>query len=162
MKTLVLGVGNRLFRDEGVGCHLADELHRHSLPGVEVLDWGTCPDPPPDLADATAVLVLDACDAGSQAGNVYRLTPEDLSTPPYHLSFHDRSLIDNLPILASLYGIRRVVIIGIQCAALGPGLELSADLKGQLPSLVRTITKEIHTIQKAVEEEDAHTAAKAA
>lgn len=162
MKTLVVGVGNRLFRDEGVGCHLADELHRRSLPGVEVLDWGTCPDPPPGLADAKAVLVLDACDAGRQPGDVHRLTLDDLPVPPYPLSFHERSLIDSLPFLASLYGIRRVVIIGIQCAGLEPGLDLSAELKGQLPSLVHMITEEVRTIQKAVEGEDAYTAAKTA
>lgn len=162
MKTLVVGVGNRLFRDEGVGCHLADELHQRPLPGVEVLDWGTCPDAPPGLPDATAVLVVDACDAGSQPGDVHRLILDDLSTPPYALSFHDRSLIDSLPFLATLYGIRRVIVIGVQCATLEPGLDLSAELKWQLPSLVRMITQEVRTIQRAVEEEDAYTAAKTA
>ncbi len=162
MKTLVMGIGNRLLRDEGIGCHIADALQQRAPLGSEVIDWGTCPDPPPSLAEADAVLVLDACKAGGKPGDVYRFGLDDLASHRQPVSFHDVSFIDSLPLLSVLYGVRHVTIIGIECAELGYGLQLSVELETRLPDIVEQVVTELHRIQAEVEEYHAHTTAEAA
>lgn len=162
MKTLVIGVGNRLFRDEGVGCHLADALSERDPIGVQVLDWGTCPDPPPGLADAEAVVVIDACNAGGEPGSVHWLSADDIMAPPWPVSFHETSLIDSLPLLATLYGIRHVAIMGIQCGELGWSLDLSPALEERLPHLVAVVLQKLQKMHEAVEGDHAYTTAETA
>jgi hydrogenase maturation protease len=162
MKTLVVGVGNRLLRDEGVGCHVADALRGRAPLEAEAIDWGTCPDPPPSLAGADAVLVVDACKAGGRPGDAYRFTLDDLACDRQAVSFHDVSFVDSLPLLSALYGIRHVVLIGIECAELGWGLELSAELEARLPQLVELVAAELHNTEAEAEECHAYTTAETA
>ncbi len=162
MKTLVMGVGNRLLRDEGVGCHIADALQRRAPLGTEVIDWGTCPDPPPSLAEADAVLVLDACKAGGKPGDVYRFGLDELHSHRQPVSFHDVSFLDSLPLLSVLYGIPHVAVIGVECAELGYGLQLSDELEARLPDIVEQVVTELHRMHAEAEEHHAYTTAETA
>ncbi len=162
MKTLVMGIGNRLLRDEGIGCHMADALQQRAPLGSEVIDWGTCPNPPPSLPEADAVLVLDACTAGGKPGDMYCFGLDELAAHRQPVSFHDVSFLDSLPFLSVLYGIRHVAIIGIECAELGYGLHLSVQLEARLPNIVERVVIELHRIRAEAEEHHAYTTAEAA
>ncbi len=135
----VLGVGNVLLGDEGIGVRAAETLRPRVPAGVRVLDGGPLsPELLPDVEDASHLLVLDCIDAGLPAGKVLRLDgtklPEE-SSP--HLSPHELGLKDLLA-LAALHGRapREVVVMGIQPARIEPGLDLSPEVAASLPRLV--------------------------
>src|SRR5208283_1609843 len=76
-KTLVLGLGNVIMGDEGVGVHVVRALEKHTLPaGVECLDGGTggfiLLEP---LENAGRIVLIDAAADGNPPGTVTRTTP---------------------------------------------------------------------------------------
>ena len=85
-KTLVLGLGNVLMADEGIGVHVVRALEKHTLPeDVECLDGGTggfiLLEP---LENAGRVLLIDAAADGNPPGTVTRTTPQfSRDYPPY-------------------------------------------------------------------------------
>src|SRR4030042_7180736 len=89
---LILGIGNLLLKDEGVGVHVVERLREIPLPeNVEVLDGGTAG---LDLVDFIGgrkkLIVIDAVNAGEKPGTIYRLTEENLDIKPKALtSFHE-------------------------------------------------------------------------
>ena len=90
-RMLVVGVGNVLLRDEGVGVWVARALKTRPLPeGVEVVDLGTSCESLLALTDGVEKLVIvDAMMAGLEPGTVLRLRPEDLEGRPMLLSSRD-------------------------------------------------------------------------
>jgi hydrogenase maturation protease len=94
LKTLVLGLGNPILTDDGVGIHvvrsLAGRLNRPdvevaeaSLGGLRLLDVVT---------GYNWLILVDAIQAGGQVGQVYRLGPNDLQSSLHAASSHDLSL----------------------------------------------------------------------
>ena len=67
---IILGIGNLLLKDEGVGIHLIQLLEKESLPpGVELVDGGTSTlDILPLLKDADKIIVVDAMQARGEPG----------------------------------------------------------------------------------------------
>ena len=96
---LVLGIGNTLLGDEGVGVHVVRRLMELPDPpeGVEFLDGGTGSlvllEP---MQDAARMILIDATADGSPAGTVKRLTPKFSSDFPPSLTAHDIGLRDLL------------------------------------------------------------------
>ena len=64
MGKFVLGIGNVLLRDEGVGCHVVHVLEGIPLPDVKIMDGGTCPDVLQLLEDADKLIIVDAVKGG--------------------------------------------------------------------------------------------------
>ena len=142
---MILGVGNLLLRDEGVGVHVARSLLEMALPeGVKVLDGGTSPDLPYLVEEAEKVVVVDAVQAGGEPGAIYRLTPEDVAARSETLiSAHQMSLLENLRAMSLESGPREVVIIGVEPKEISWGLELSPELKEKLPQIVQAVLTEV-------------------
>jgi hydrogenase maturation protease len=97
---LVLGIGNTLMRDEGVGVHAVQLLEGMRLPaGVECLDGGTSSfqllEP---LSRASRVIMIDATADGAPPGTVRRLRPRFASDYPPTLTAHDIGLKDLLDV----------------------------------------------------------------
>lgn len=149
MNTLVLGIGNVLLRDEGVGVHVVRALEEAELPnGVETLDGGTSG---ADLIDWIAgrdkVIVVDATSADGRPGTVYRLSVEDLIRKTASLgSLHEFGFLETY-LMARQLGCapREVVIFGVEPADIEFGLELSASVRAQLPRVVELVLKEVST-----------------
>jgi hydrogenase maturation protease len=131
MSILILGLGNILLRDEGVGVHAVNTLaQRFRLAeGIEVLDGGTSG---MDLLDTIAgrewLIVCDAIKREAAPGSVVRIDGDDV--PAFfatRISPHQLGLSDVLANL-DLMGERpeRVTIIGIVPEDLSLGTELSA------------------------------------
>ena len=85
-KTLVLGLGNVIMGDEGVGVHVVRALEKHTLPaGVECLDGGTggfiLLEP---LQNAGRIILIDAAADGNPPGTVTRTTPRFSQRLPSH------------------------------------------------------------------------------
>jgi hydrogenase maturation protease len=145
MGKFVLGIGNVLLKDEGVGCHVVHALEEMSLPDVEVIEGGTCADAFELLEDVDKLVIVDAVKGGGTPGQIYRFHPEDISVEqkPF-LSLHDMSLLDNLMLMKLWHNIGEAVIIGVEPAEIKWGLELSPELQGKMPRIIDAILSELN------------------
>ena len=129
-KTLVLGLGNVLMGDEGVGVHVVRALEKHPLPaGVECLDGGTggfiLLEP---LQNAERILLVDAAADGNPPGTVTRTTPRFSRDYPPTLTAHDIGVRDLLDAFYIQDGTREVVLYAIAIEPKQPvSMELSAE-----------------------------------
>jgi hydrogenase maturation protease len=145
MGKFVVGIGNILLRDEGIGCHVAHALERVTLPDVEIIDGGTCADALQLLENADKVVIVDAVKGGGMAGQIYRFRPEDVTLDQKRvLSLHDMSLIDSLKLTQLWHNIGETVIIGVEPRELGWGLELSPELQQKMPQIIDAVLGELN------------------
>jgi len=144
---LVLGVGNLLLKDEGVGVHVARKLMEMDLPShVEVLEGGTGGfDLVDEIEGRKKVIVVDTAKAGKPPGTMYRMTTEDIEeTEKAHISLHEIDMTDLLK-LADLFKIEKpeIVIIGIEPKDMEtPSLELSPEIEAVIPKVIDVVLKE--------------------
>ena len=115
VKTLVLGLGNVLMGDEGIGVHVVRALELHTLPqGVECLDGGTggfvLLEP---LQSADRIVLVDAAADGNPIGTVTRTTPRFSRDYPPTLTAHDIGVKDLLDVFYIQGGEREVVLYAI-------------------------------------------------
>lgn len=145
MGKFVVGIGNALLRDEGVGCHVVHALAAIPLPDVKVIDGGTCPDVLQLLEDADKLVIVDAVKGGGMPGCIYRFHLEDitLERKPF-LSLHDVSLVDGLKLMQLWHNISEVVIIGVEPKEIDWGLELSPELQDRMPQIISAILSELN------------------
>lgn len=140
----IMGLGNPLMRDEGVGVRVAEILGSTlSFPAnVTVVDAGTMGMGILNLfADCDYMLVVDAVDGtGEPAGTVVRLTPEEMAPNQVMHSLHDVRLVDVLE-AARLTDTAPVVdCIGVQIEELAEmRLELSPPVEAALPDAVAAV-----------------------
>lgn len=114
-KTLVLGLGNILMGDEGVGVHVLRALQQHALPEhVECLDGGTggfiLLGP---LQAADRIILIDAAADGNPPGTVTRTTPRFSRDYPPTLTAHDVGVKDLLDVFYMQGGNRDVILYAI-------------------------------------------------
>lgn len=143
---LILGIGNLLMKDEGVGVHIAQELMKMHLPrDVEVIDGGTASlDLISYLEGRKKVVVIDCVRGGHKPGTIYRLTPEEVKEDKSKiLSLHQIDFQQTLH-LASEFGKQpETVIIGIEPKNFSSwGMELSAVVKRRIPRVVELVKEE--------------------
>ena len=147
-RTVIVGVGNVLLKDEGIGVHVVRALQEMSLASpegeVEVVDGGTSPDAFDMAEGADRLIIVDAACGGGEPGTIYRFAPDGLSEEPKLLtSLHDLGLLDSLRMMESVGNPPRdTVIIGVEPAEVDWGLELTPTLRGKLPDVVRLVVEE--------------------
>jgi hydrogenase maturation protease len=147
-RVAVIGMGNMLLKDEGIGAHIAHALQELDLPqGTQIIDGGTSPDVLDYLEPAAKLIVIDAAEGGGTPGAIYRFRPEDLTTETGKLiSLHELSLISSLKMTKLLKKEpQEVIIIGVQPKEIDWGTELSAELQAKIPEIVEVVLKEIGT-----------------
>ena len=138
--TVVIGVGNTILSDEGVGVHAARLLQGDPrVPnGVTILDGGTIGiELIPYASDASRVLFLDAMNSGSTPGTLARMTGGDLLGLSGGLNVHQLGVADLIAALA-LVSTRPqdIVVLGVQPANTDWGTTLSPDVAAALTRLV--------------------------
>ena len=145
MGECVLGIGNILLRDEGIGCHAVHALEGISLPDVQIMDGGTCPDVVQLLEDTDKLVIVDAVRGGGMPGQIYRFHLEDitLEQKPF-LSLHDMGLVDNSMLMRFQHSVGETVIIGVEPKEIEWGLELSPELQGKMPQIINAILAELN------------------
>ncbi|MGE5503137.1 MAG: HyaD/HybD family hydrogenase maturation endopeptidase [Actinomycetota bacterium] len=148
MRVVVLGVGNILMTDEGVGVRAVEELERlyDLAPEVTVIDGGTsgmdCLD---QIAEVDHLLIADAMRSGAEPGTLKRVDHDQLAAHfKTKLSPHQVGLSDVLATL-NLHGMmpRRVVLFGMQPKSFATAMELSPEIEARLPALVDALVDEL-------------------
>jgi hydrogenase maturation protease len=145
-KTLVLGLGNTLLSDEGVGVHVVRALQTHSLPaGVECLDGGTggfiLLEP---MQAADRIVMIDAAADGNPIGTVTRTVPRFARDYPPTLTAHDIGIKDLLDLFYMLDGGREVTLYAITIDPQQPiSLELSPVIKQAADEAIERILAEL-------------------
>ena len=137
---LVLGVGNYLLGDEGVGVHAARELLGAGVPeGVTVLDGGTGGFHLLSLfQDYDPIILIDATMDGAPAGTARLLRPKFASDFPRTLSAHDIGLRDLLESATLLGPLPRMYLITVSIEQLqSMSVELSPRVKDAIPQVMR-------------------------
>jgi hydrogenase maturation protease len=142
---LVLGVGNLLMGDEGVGVHVVRALAASELPpDVRLLDGGTgsCLLLAP-MQSASTIILIDASIDGGLPGTVRRLEPRFSSDYPRTLTAHDIGLKDLLNAFRFMGVDVKVVLFAVSVAGMQPMLdELSPEVAAALPRIVEMVRDE--------------------
>ncbi len=140
-RVMILGVGNLLLGDDGVGVHLAQWLQGEptGLPkGTEVLDGGTFGlDLAPHLKGVTRLIIVDAAAHGSVPGHVSTWRGEDVSRVfGRPLSVHQVG-VDALLGALTLMGWMppEVTLVGVEPRDLEPSVDLSPPVAAALPAM---------------------------
>lgn len=150
-RILVLGVGNALMRDDGIGPRVVELLlSGYTFPeNVEVVDSGTMSFMILDvLRDADKLIVVDAVkDTGEPAGTVFRLSPEEIAPNQVMHSLHDTRLVDVLQALDLMGSMPETVAIGVQIESIEDWvLELSEPVSAAIPVAAAAVLEELESL----------------
>lgn len=145
---VVLGVGNVLMSDEGVGPHAVRALAREyaAAPGVEIIDGGTSAmELLDDMAGADLLVIMDAVRSGAQPGELVRIAGDDV--PRFFtrkLSPHQIGIGDVLACLELMgESPKETVVLGVEPGTLEMGMELSGPVAAAVPALVTQVRGEL-------------------
>ena len=144
---LVLGIGNILLRDEGVGVRIIERMRAADLPKeVELVDGGTAG---ADLLDVLAerhkVIIVDAVQADCEPGTVVRFGADDLAKPEREgISLHELGLYEALMMTEKLgCAPKEVIVFGVKPKEVGCGLELTGEIEAIVPDIIELVLAEI-------------------
>jgi len=154
LNILVLGLGNILLSDEGVGVKVVEKLQQcyNFSDSVEIIDGGTMGiELLPYFDERSHILIVDAVKAGNAPGTIVRIDdpPGYFSTKvsPHQIGLADvlgaAIITDNLP--------RNITLFGIEPKKMSTGLELSLEVVQSLSRLVEMVVAELKTIGAHVE-----------
>ena len=147
-RILVMGVGNPLMRDDGIGPRVVEMLLAgYDFPdNVEVVDAGTMSFMILDLLrDIDRLIIVDAVrETGHPAGTVMRMTPEEIAPNQVPHSMHDVALVDVLAAAELIDRAPEAVAIGVQIEAIEDWvLELSPVVEAAVPIAAAAVLDEL-------------------
>lgn len=147
LKVTILGIGNLLLSDEGVGVHVANEMAKLRLPPeVSVVDGGT------DgfrllnvITEADRLIVVDAIKGGGIAGSIYRFNLEDIPSCPeeFKTSVHQVGILEVLHLSTLLGKTPQTIIIGIEPKSLEIGMDLTPEVSEKMPRIIELVLNEL-------------------
>ncbi len=146
-KIVVIGVGNLLLADEGIGIHAVNELKKENFPPyVEIIDGGTAGiDLLFLLEDASYAIIIDCVEAAAEPGAILRIPVEELilQAPVQAISLHDINLVEALSLAKGLGKLPATVIFGVQPGEICFDTELTTVVSNSLPRLIQLVKKEV-------------------
>jgi len=144
----VIGVGNILLKDDGIGVRIAEYIKEKRLlpPEIDIVDGGTGGIQLISIIkDEDCLIIIDAVKGGGRPGSIYRFTIDDI---PLNIaqktSLHELGLQEVFALLDLSEGKRpeTVIIIGIEPGEINYGMELSPELKAVVPKVARMVVYE--------------------
>lgn len=148
MNIALVGLGNILLKDEGVGVHVINAVKKRYAfsPGVEIIDGGTMGlDLLPVFQMHERVLIVDAVDFGREPGHTRTVENDRIpSVLNPKLSAHHIGLSDIL-FTAKLTGDKplSVCLIGIQPELIEPGLDMTDEINGKIDKLIDSVIEKL-------------------
>ena len=149
-KIVVIGIGNLLLMDEGIGVHTINELEKHDLPeSIEIYDGGTGGFKLIDLMHGAArVIFIDAVETGKAPGSVTIFSAEDVHSiyNKKKYSLHDTDLMEIIKMAEMLGNPPMIEIVGIQPKTINYGTTLSKELAVSMSNIVNSVLKRIEEV----------------
>ncbi len=144
--TVIIGIGNILLQDDGVGVHVVNQLESETLPStIELVDGGTSTlDTLGYFLDYRKVIVVDCLRAGLEPGTIYKIEPEDIKNyQKGNLSIHDVQILDVVKMANMMGHYPEVVIFGIEPKTISVNLEMTDLMYAKIPEVIANIKKEL-------------------
>lgn len=141
-RILILGIGNLLLGDEGVGVHAVQMLEKDKFPDkVTILDGGTGGFHLMSyIQDYPKILMIDATMDGKPPGTISVIKPKFASDFPKSLSAHDIGLKDLIESVALIDKLPDITLITVSIESLpGMSLELTPGISNSLPGIIERI-----------------------
>jgi hydrogenase maturation protease len=147
-RTVVLGVGNLVMSDEGLGVRCVERLQASGAlpPEVAIIDGGTSTNELlGELEDLDLLVIVDAVAGGGAPGTLVRLEGDRIPAAfSNKLSPHQHGINDLLATLQFLgRAPARVVVLGAVPGRIALGLELSPEVEAALPALAARVVAEV-------------------
>jgi len=153
----VLGVGNELLSDEGVGIHVVKELQKMEVPPqVEVIEGGT------DgfgllniITDTDRLIVIDSVKGGSPPGTLYKFDIEDVPSTSdlFKTSVHQISILEVIHLSELIGKTPQTTVLGVEPGSIETGMSLTPDVQQKIPRVIELIFEMIE--EYAAEEPNA-------
>jgi hydrogenase maturation protease len=147
-KIVILGIGNLLLSDEGVGVHIANELLKMNLPpDVSVIEGGT------DgfrllniITEADRLIIIDAVKGDAPPGSIYRFDIGEVQNSPsgFKTSVHQIGILEVLDLSELIGKTPHTTVIGIEPKCLEMGMDLSPEIKAKIPRIIELILDELN------------------
>lgn len=141
---ILLGVGNILLTDEGLGVHVVNEMRKEYTftPEISIIDGGTMGmELLSYMRGMKKLLLVDAVNGGEEPGTVYEFPHKDMETYfTDHISVHEVGMQDILRIRALQDNpLEDAMVIGVEPESLDIGLAVSDTVKNVLPDVKQRI-----------------------
>jgi hydrogenase maturation protease len=148
---LILGLGNLLQCDDGIGCRIAQELERRALPDdVEVIDGGTPGVGLLNLLEGRRrAIIIDAAEMGITPGEFKRFGTADvlLTGSAQRISLHRTGIADALALARELkMPLPEIIFFGVQPARVDWQDGLSQPVQTAIPQVIKAILNELSSI----------------
>jgi hydrogenase maturation protease len=151
-KITILGVGNELLSDEGVGIHTIKELQKREFPpGIEVLEGGTDGFGLINIITSTDhLIVIDSLKGGGKPGSIYRFHIDDAPSCPdlFKTSVHQIGILEVINLSSLIGNTPDTIVIGVEPKELKTGMALSPEIKNKIPRIIELILDEIKNISE--------------
>jgi len=146
----VLGIGNLLMQDDGVGVHVIRHLQQRELPPeVKLIDGGTYSYDLMDfIIEADTCIVVDAMRGGGEPGTIYRAPFDELEVKPDTdaVSLHEMSLVEAVYLLRLEGHDPDIIVYGVEPHTVSFGLELTDAVARQVPRVADMIEQDIKSL----------------
>ena len=146
-RIVILGIGNILLSDEGIGVHVANELAKHDLPSeVSVVEGGT------DgfrllnvIIEADRLIIVDALKGGAEPGSIYRFDVGDVRACPsgFKTSVHQIGILEVIDLSGLIGKTPHTTVIGIEPKSLEMNMELSPEVQQKVPKIIELVMEEL-------------------
>ena len=156
MRVLVLGIGNPLLRDDGIGPRIVEELRGRisntnvaleetNLAGMSLVEI---------LSDYSHAIIIDAIQTGEKPGTLYRLTPENFqSSSNVSISQHHIGILQALQLGKELAQPmpEKVVLIAVEAEDIHNfGEGLTPHIEEAVPAVVARVLAELNSIMQSI------------
>jgi hydrogenase maturation protease len=148
---LVLGVGNILLKDEGVGVKVIEIMREKYDFGDDVFfyDGATAGlDLMPVMNQYRKIIIVDTVNAGDPPGSIYRFCISDINAKvPYKTSLHQIGMVEVFAISEAMGRKMDGIIIGVQPEDMSSwGLELTATIEAKIPEIIERVLGELKAL----------------
>ncbi len=146
-KILILGIGNILMSDEGVGIRAVERIEKDFKlsDNITLLDGGTAGYALLDIIkEYEKVIIVDAVLGGMEPGTIYTLTADDIMTKPdLKLSGHQIDLSEVVSLAKKLGELPELLLFGVEPGSLDYSSELGPEVSGVMDRLIETVIDEV-------------------
>jgi len=146
---VVLGVGNILLKDEGVGVRVVEQLGKRYLfpPEVELVDGGTLGLGLLSVIEGAGhLIIIDAVKNNQEPGTLYRFADDEIPEGVYQkISIHQVDLIETLTVAQAVgEKIPVKVVVGVEPLDISPwGMELTPVIEARVDDMVKLVLEEL-------------------